>query len=113
MMYVLFACAQTVNNIVSEEILSRIKLPFEERIRYSKSEAATKLFSVMIEKQTNLCVAADVTQIDRLLVLADELGPFICVLKIHSDIIECYSNKDREELKNLAARHNFLIMEDR
>lgn len=99
--------------IVLGEVVQRTKLPFEERIKYSKSEAATKLFSVMIEKQTNLCVAADVSQIDKLLVLADELGPYICILKIHSDIIECYSDRDREELKNLAVRHNFLIMEDR
>ena len=99
--------------VIPEEMLPRTKLPFENRIQYSKSEAAAKLFSVMVEKQTNLCVAADVPQIDRLLILADELGPFICILKIHSDIIECYSDKDREELKHLAVRHNFLIMEDR
>lgn len=67
----------------------------------------------MSQKKTNLCLAADVLDIRKILQLADEVGPLICIFKIHADIIENYSDKERDELKNIATRHNFMIMEDR
>lgn len=67
----------------------------------------------MAEKQTNLCIAADVTDMRELLKLADEVGPYICILKIHMDVFQVYTEKDRDDLKNKAAKYNFLIMEDR
>ncbi len=88
-------------------------MSYEKRLAYSKSSAANKLFSIMSQKETNLCLAADVTDIHELLRLADEVGPYICIFKIHLDIVESYSEKERDELKNIATRHNFMIMEDR
>lgn len=94
-------------------IVNRAQLTFENRIALSKSPAAAKLFTIMIQKSTNLCLAADVLDIRKILQLADEVGPLICVFKIHADIIENYSDEERDELKNIAIRHNFMIMEDR
>lgn len=94
-------------------IVNRAKLSYEKRIGYSKSAAAIRLFTLMADKKTNLCVAADVTDINELLKLANEVGPYICILKVHMDIVENYSEKERDELKNIAIRHNFIVMEDR
>lgn len=58
-------------------------------------------------------MAADVTDIDELLKLAKTVGPHICILKIHLDIVDLYSEAQIEELKAIANRQNFLIMEDR
>lgn len=45
--------------------------------------------------------------------LAEDIGPYICMLKTHTDTLSDYSEKVGLELKALAKKHNFLIMEDR
>uniref|UniRef100_A0A668ANS6 Uridine 5'-monophosphate synthase n=1 Tax=Myripristis murdjan TaxID=586833 RepID=A0A668ANS6_9TELE len=74
---------------------------------------ASKLLRIMEEKQSNLCVSADVTSSEELLQLADSLGPKICLLKTHVDIVNDYTPALSQELKALAEKHNFLIFEDR
>ena len=67
----------------------------------------------MESKMTNLCVAADLTSTDALLALAEAVGPEICVLKTHIDILDDFSPKITKELRQLADKHQFLIFEDR
>ena len=84
-----------------------------ERAKLCTNPTAKKLLELMEEKQTNLSIAADVTSKEKLLKIADELGPEICVLKTHIDIIEDFDQDLIIELQRLSEKHNFLIFEDR
>jgi len=74
---------------------------------------AARLLVLMEKKQTNLCLSADVTSSEELLQVAAILGPSICILKTHIDILNDFTQEVVKELRTLADRHEFLIFEDR
>lgn len=88
-------------------------LSFEQRIPLCPSPLAQKLLGTILAKQTNLCLSADVTDSQSLLQLAKALGPEICLLKTHIDIIRDFTPKLTQELRQIADDHGFLIFEDR
>lgn len=89
------------------------RFSYIERASFCKNPVAKKLFELIHEKKTNLAFSADVTDSHTLLQLADRIGPEICVLKTHIDIVNDFSFELIEQLKKLAAKHQFLIFEDR
>jgi uridine monophosphate synthetase len=89
------------------------RLSYAERARYCKNNIARELFTRMHEKQTNLSLSCDVTHAYELLAIADLLGPEICVLKTHIDIIQDFSIPLVEDLEKIAQKHGFFIFEDR
>jgi len=93
--------------------LARTRMSFESRLELTKAPLAKQLFNIMINKQTNLCIAADLTKSEDILNVADVCGPYICILKTHCDIIEDFSENFVQSLQMLSKKHNFLIMEDR
>lgn len=101
------------NNTKIINKLDRTKMSFKDRANLAKSPVSKRLFNIMTEKKSNLCVSADLTKSDEILNLAEQIGPYICVLKTHVDIIEDFSENFVNSLKSLAQKHNFLIMEDR
>lgn len=91
----------------------RTKMTFESRSNFAKCEVAKNLFNLMAIKKTTLCLAADLTDCEQILNVADICGPYICVLKTHIDIVENFTDVFIKNLVELSVKHNFLIMEDR
>ncbi|SCA62487.1 Orotidine 5'-phosphate decarboxylase [Chlamydiales bacterium SCGC AG-110-M15] len=94
-------------------MLSTCGLTYSERAEQCLHPVSKRLFNLMENKQTNLCVAADVTKKADLLALVDAIGSEICVLKTHIDIVEDFDWNLIEHLQGLSERDNFLIFEDR
>ncbi|SCV03280.1 LAMI_0H06898g1_1 [Lachancea mirantina] len=87
---------------------------YTERAAKHPSPVASKLLRLMDEKKTNLCASLDVLTTEELLKLADILGPYICLLKTHIDILPDFTMDGTvKPLKELAKKHNFMIFEDR
>ncbi|RNA19075.1 uridine 5 -monophosphate synthase [Brachionus plicatilis] len=101
------------NKNVPATFKQTMEYSFEERGELAKNPIAKKCFQIMALKQSNLCFSADVESFDQLLKLADEIGPHICILKTHVDILKDFSMDKMQSLVDLSIKHNFLIFEDR
>jgi uridine monophosphate synthetase len=88
-------------------------LSYKERAAFCLAQIAQRLLELMDAKQKNLALSADVTSSQELIRLADELGPEICILKTHIDIISDFTPNLTKQLVQLARKHDFLIFEDR
>lgn len=86
---------------------------YSDRAQFCKNALAKDILNLLDNKQTNLALSADVTRCEQLLMLADKLGPEICVLKTHVDILQDFSIEFTQELQKLAEKHQFFIFEDR
>uniref|UniRef100_A0A3Q2VWV3 Uridine monophosphate synthetase n=1 Tax=Haplochromis burtoni TaxID=8153 RepID=A0A3Q2VWV3_HAPBU len=86
----------------SDSPASKKQLSYSERAELANIYLlASKLLKIMEEKQSSLCVSADVTNSEELLQLAESLGPKICMLKTHVDILEFLCNKYANNLESL------------
>lgn len=91
----------------------RARLPYGERAKLAKCSVGRRCFEIMEEKKTNLAVAVDVGTVGELLDIADKVGPHVCVLKTHVDLFDEWDDAIASKLKELAAKHKFLLFEDR
>lgn len=88
-------------------------ISFEERAKICTNPVSKKLFQLMHSKMSNLCVAADFTDCQSILRLAEVAGPHIVLLKLHADIIENFNELFAKQLRELADKHQFILFEDR
>ena len=88
-------------------------LTYKERENQAIHPVTKRLFNIMHTKKSNLAVSADLTTASEVLKLIEEVGPHVCIVKTHVDILEDFSLDFVKSLQELAAKHNFLIFEDR
>lgn len=87
---------------------------YSQRAEKHPSPVAQRLFRLMETKKSNLCASVDVNTTSEFLTLIDKLGPSICLVKTHIDIINDFSYEGTiVPLLELAKKHQFLIFEDR
>ncbi|CCF59696.1 hypothetical protein KAFR_0H02870 [Kazachstania africana CBS 2517] len=87
---------------------------YTERAKAHPSAVASKLLNIMESKKTNLCASIDVRTTQELLDIVSKIGPNICLLKTHVDILEDFSMEGTvKPLKEMSKKFNFLIFEDR
>lgn len=99
------------NHIQFEE---KVRPSYEQKLEAAQHSVSKKLLETALAKQSNLIASADVTTTQELLDLAEKVGPHVIALKTHIDIISDFEyEKTITPLKVLAAKHNFLLMEDR
>lgn len=91
----------------------RTKMTYLSRVKYSKCPMTARLLNIMSSKQTNLCFACDHPDMTYILSFAEEVGPYICIFKMHADITSNFSTYYAKILMATAEKHNFLIMDDR
>lgn len=109
------AMVQKVRSFLAKKVsIKKTKeLTYGERAERATNLAGRKLLALMEEKKTNLSFNPDVTESAELLRLADLVGPEICLLKTHVDILRDFDSNFAEKLLLIAKKHNFLIFEDR
>lgn len=87
---------------------------FEQRSLMTGNAVGRELLRIMHNKKTNLVLSADVTTMAELLRLADLVGPEICMIKTHMDMIADFNYENViPQLRKLSEKHNFVILEDR
>lgn len=88
-------------------------LTFQARSGLAKHKLASKLFSIMEKKKSNLCVSVDVETKAELLRIVSAVAPHICLIKTHIDILKDFDTDVVTQLTQLASQFGFLIFEDR
>ena len=77
------------------------------------TDKSTLLLEIVSKKKTNLCFSADLTKCQDVLDIVDKVGPYICLLKTHVDILTDFDDNFITAIKKLAEAHCFMIFEDR
>ena len=72
-----------------------------------------RIMEAATQKQSLVCLAADMDSIPELIELVEEVGPYIAALKTHVDMVKDFDINEWSKLRDLASSMNLLLFEDR
>ncbi len=87
--------------------------PADIRRALLRHPLAIKIWDRVQSHKTNVCLAADVSTTTELMRLLHQVEPYICALKLHSDLIADWTPEFGRELKAWCIARNLVILEDR
>jgi len=104
------------HNKIDKLIYDKVKTVFSQKPKIVKlpkrnSVIFNKLLNIIKTKQTNIGLSVELSNIDKILSLINNVGSHICLLKIQINIIKNVSIDFTEKLKKLSDKFNFLILE--
>jgi len=109
----------TINDIQEYLKLKELKMVPDYNLNKMKERQlnvplAQRLWDIMLNKRTNLCLSIDVEGVGEILPLIESVAEHICMLKIHYDI---FPNEDvsmiSSRINQLAEEKGFIVLNDR
>ena len=71
-----------------------------------------RLLNVIKTKQTSVCLSLDTVTWNKGKSILESCAPYICMVKLHLDLLTDWNNTATQEILDMAKTHNFLIIED-
>eukprot|EP00045_Choanoeca_perplexa_P012838 m.142250 g.142250 ORF g.142250 m.142250 type:complete len:514 (-) comp16150_c0_seq2:1535-3076(-) len=88
-------------------------MPYGARGGMTHNPVAKRLFEIMEAKKSNLCVAIDFTSSQDIFTMISVVGPAVCCIKTHCDMVSDWTEHTANGILALAQEYNFMIFEDR
>jgi uridine monophosphate synthetase len=85
----------------------------QEEVLAPSNNDAMRLVQIIDNKKTRVCFSADIEDPEELLRIVKEIGPYICMVKIHTDVVDQWETSYHHQLNHWAEVHNFLLLADR
>lgn len=71
-----------------------------------------RLLSIIKTKQTSVCLSLDTGSWNKGKSILESCAPYICMVKLHLDLLTDWNNTATQEILEMSKTHNFLILED-
>ena len=106
-----------LNYIKKEKDLDILKnqenIKLEDKLKLNDSLIYQKIINLMLTKKSNLAIALDYTNKDKILSSLDKIGKYAVIIKLHCDIIDDFDLDFVEKMLEKSNTYKFLIFEDR
>lgn len=71
-----------------------------------------RLLNIIKTKQTSVCLSLDTGSWSKGKSILESCAPYICMVKLHLDLLTDWNNTATQEILDMSKTHNFLILED-